>query len=76
MGRALDLLIAVATIAVALFGLGSGSYIYAQFSGATLGVALVGMSAVGGVFGLAKLLRMRGQSTGSGTQMTSGPRRF
>jgi hypothetical protein len=76
MGRALDLLIAVATIAVALFGLGSGSYIYTQFSGASLGVALVGMSAVGGVFGFAKLVRVRGESTTSGKQMTSGPRRL
>lgn len=62
MGRVLDAFIVVATLAVALFGLGTGSYIYTQLPANTLGPLLVGLSATGGVFGIAKWFRMRNRS--------------
>jgi len=64
MGRALDAFIVAATLAVALFGLGTGSYIYAQLPANTLGPLLVGLSATGGVLGIAKWFRMRNRSDG------------
>jgi hypothetical protein len=62
MGRTLDLCIALGTIAVALFGIGSGSFIYVQFSGAALGLGILTASALGGLLGVAKFVRTRTRS--------------
>ena len=72
MGRVTDLFIGVAAITTGLFGIGSGSLIHLQFSGAPLGLALAGASAVGGVVGFAKLARARGRSASSSTGTRTG----
>ncbi|WP_276258751.1 hypothetical protein [Haloglomus litoreum] len=68
MGRALDAFIVVVTMAVALFGLGAGSYIYTTLPANTLGPLLVGLSLTGGVFGIAKWFRMRRRTDGRSTR--------
>jgi hypothetical protein len=74
MGRALDAFIVVATMAVALFGLGAGSYIYTTLPANTLGPLLVGLSLTGGVFGVAKWLRLRRRADGrSARKEARGP---
>lgn len=62
MGDTLDLFIGLAAVAIALFGIGSGSLIYVQFSGAMLGLMLLVASVLGGLFGVAKLALTRGSS--------------
>jgi hypothetical protein len=72
MGRVLDVFIVIVTMTVALFGLGVGSYIYVQLPPNALGPLLVVLSAVGGFFGVVKLLRMWSRSTRSSSSHT-GP---
>lgn len=78
MGRTIDLFIALGTIAVALFGLGSGTFIYIQYSGAAIGLLVLGLSAFGGLLGAAKFVRTRGDTSTRRSHRHVGdtPRRF